>query len=962
MSAPPTSKVVTERLIQGLLERRIAASTLAPNDVDSATELLDGSATTWRLGPALEAGDFLLIYWPKGLGKMKGLEDVASGLRYLYRVESETVELGDESSRRHEVALGERLELEPPIDPKHPELASWGLAKRNFRGAGRQRESIGRDIARVLWRLVIESSPGAAEFLSESAPSAAGDARSVEEILSGRPETMRAQAARALAKGSTWTARRPDIPIELAVVAFLLEEAPDDQRNTAAFIRSSLRSGEKRRARARAPLALGLADTPEFDEIARSEGAGEIDASLVSTLVGAAEEIRVRTSPDTVLHTRHLLVAALVSDPVRTSLEGVDHDVASLLAALLDFLRDQHPGDVMAEWERLLTNGPTDDTLDFRLRTAALRDTWTEHDELGYAVYAQAIADSIRLRTTKPPLAVGIQAPWGQGKTSLMWMIRRLLDPYAPGGERRPEESVTSAVTETAKGTYGRLLDLLDGKAKTVGDRGMLEPADGVIPSVWFNPLYYRASEQVWAGLAHAILHQLSERLEPDGSREEFWFRLHAARINVSAVREDLTRSLFTRFLPWAVVELLMGLIGTVGGMLVNPWWVTLLPGSWVFAYLHFRYFRKNQGRNLALDEAFAKYVREPNYDDRLGLLHLVDHDIDRMLGILTAHRPIAVFIDDLDRCDPDTVSEVILAVNQFLSLPERSVFFFLGMDMEMVSNALERSHWSSESDNGDDSVERSIGWRFMEKFVQLPFAIPHLDPETARSFARLRLQDAANSKGDESVQEDDDSTESEGVDDAVAGIESAESAEEVAARTNEALASFDSRRARAKIEAAASTRVTETLEDPSGDEMKKIVDLALRDLELNPRTIKRYFGLVRILRNIQISTGHSKDADTDRLLVLRAAHLLMNWPEFIQWIGTAPYVETADGERRSSVAELGRMADSCETPLEWSESIDTLHAPPAHRVMHDPELFRYLKRLEAAPPSLEQLYERRMF
>jgi hypothetical protein len=56
-------------------------------------------------------------------------------------------------------------------------------------------------------------------------------------------------------------------------------------------------------------------------------------------------------------------------------------------------------------------------------------DRWTVEDRLDYAQYADAIAAFIRHRDTVPPLTIGIKAPWGAGKTSLMRMIQERLDP-----------------------------------------------------------------------------------------------------------------------------------------------------------------------------------------------------------------------------------------------------------------------------------------------------------------------------------------------------------------------------------------------------------------------------------------------------------------------------------------------------------------------------------------------------
>jgi len=55
-------------------------------------------------------------------------------------------------------------------------------------------------------------------------------------------------------------------------------------------------------------------------------------------------------------------------------------------------------------------------------------DIWTIEDQLGYESYAQAIAKMIIDGKAEPPLTISVQAPWGQGKTSLMRMIKHKLE------------------------------------------------------------------------------------------------------------------------------------------------------------------------------------------------------------------------------------------------------------------------------------------------------------------------------------------------------------------------------------------------------------------------------------------------------------------------------------------------------------------------------------------------------
>jgi KAP family P-loop domain len=67
-----------------------------------------------------------------------------------------------------------------------------------------------------------------------------------------------------------------------------------------------------------------------------------------------------------------------------------------------------------------------------RPSTTVSSDLSTDEDQLEYALYADAIASFVRDERTRAPLTIGIKAPWGAGKTSLMKMIRKRLDPNPP--------------------------------------------------------------------------------------------------------------------------------------------------------------------------------------------------------------------------------------------------------------------------------------------------------------------------------------------------------------------------------------------------------------------------------------------------------------------------------------------------------------------------------------------------
>lgn len=79
----------------------------------------------------------------------------------------------------------------------------------------------------------------------------------------------------------------------------------------------------------------------------------------------------------------------------------------------------------------------------------------------------------------------------------------------------------------------------------------------------FFNPWRYQNTEQVWAGLAHAIISQVTDRLRP-GDRERFWLELNLARIDRLAIRRRVYRLVLERLLPFLVTFVLAAVVAGI--------------------------------------------------------------------------------------------------------------------------------------------------------------------------------------------------------------------------------------------------------------------------------------------------------------------------------------------------------------------------------------------------------------
>lgn len=386
-------------------------------------------------------------------------------------------------------------------------------------------------------------------------------------------------------------------------------------------------------------------------------------------------------------------------------------------------------------------------------------DVATSDDRLGYASYAEAIHGFLTHEETLAPLSISIQAPWGGGKSSLMNLVRERLDPQA----LRDAHKTPTYLATAKKLLLGAVVDLLDDQENVAQERQAKPAGPKRLWTIWFNAWKYDTSEQVWAGLVDAIVSQVAERL-PLIEREKFLLKLQVARIDDTVVRKRIYDRVITTW--WAKVRAwtLTGVTATlafvgIGAAKPEP---TGLPGPVAEAikglvdfgltgaflaqvalsiYLVANYFlSRNKVRMEPATFSLADYIRVPNYNKAVGEIHHIHADLMRVLKVVPRepgsqeHAPLVIFIDDLDRCSPGKVASVVEGVSMLLASNSYRCMFVIGMDPQMVAAALEAAHDAVRKQLPRYERAVPLGWRFMDKFIQLPFTIP---PTAGEDFTR---------------------------------------------------------------------------------------------------------------------------------------------------------------------------------------------------------------------------------
>lgn len=355
----------------------------------------------------------------------------------------------------------------------------------------------------------------------------------------------------------------------------------------------------------------------------------------------------------------------------------------------------------------------------------ALADTPSITDLLGYETYVTALANFIESPRTQKPLTIGIDAAWGGGKTTLMHMLEGRLrgaDTYK-WWEKAIQFSKTLLQTHKLPVNPPRFY------------------------TVWFNAWIYDKEETLWAAMALEIWSQTRKRIG-------FWKRnllalkLNGKRMDWGSLALDFFKSLFfSSILAALAVLVLAGFSQWLGKDTAETFdWLksyVKVFASLGIATLLYTIFKDITGLVLSpFSAGISRYLHQPDYASKIGFIREFQQDFRLVVESVTQNGkwPLAIFVDDLDRCKPDKAAEVIEAVN--LLLDSEYCIFVIGMDSSVLSRSIQAKYKEIQPyfDNGDYTSRIGLGRHFLEKIIQIDFRVPQPDMSHIADFIDYQL------------------------------------------------------------------------------------------------------------------------------------------------------------------------------------------------------------------------------
>ncbi|MEU4236882.1 TIR-like protein FxsC [Actinoplanes sp. NPDC026619] len=416
------------------------------------------------------------------------------------------------------------------------------------------------------------------------------------------------------------------------------------------------------------------------------------------------------------------------------------------------------------------------------------RDTASEEDLIGISDDVRTLASLIAAQVTQPPLAVALLGEWGAGKSTLMTQVRRRVQRLADSSRRRPEES--SFVANVRQVTFnawhysddqlwtGLIAHLFDTLAKP--DESVAAPTDPA--AIREDVTRLREERAKWKSDSERISKQLA------ADKVKVRSPIASAKLLFATAGELLreVRENSGLLLLWAAAAVLayaswlfyrsyltgiVAAVATVVPALLLVWkrlraWHA--KGIAVTDLAHRRLQKRLEHARTKVDEAnsriaeldaaerLSRFLDErrgaDTYQQRRGLLGQVHEDLDRLSTALAdagsqwrSHpspdapplERIVLYIDDLDRCPPRRVVEVLAAVHLMLALPLFVVV--VAVDSRWLLSSLGH-HYGEMFTSDSDLPLTATPIDYLDKIFQIPYAVTAMDGPAASRFVTALL------------------------------------------------------------------------------------------------------------------------------------------------------------------------------------------------------------------------------
>lgn len=506
-------------------------------------------------------------------------------------------------------------------------------------------------------------------------------------------------------------------------------------------------------------------------------------------------------------------------------------------------------------------------------------------------VWSESSALAGGSRESRGSFVLHMHGPWGSGKTSLLNFLKRELQP--PRAARVDAEGPgTWVVVEFNAWQHQRINP----------------PWWPLLDAFYAGAVSQLADGEIFAERGRARRVRLRER----------WWRLSTGRKDHLAAMAVATIAL-AGFIFWfwhgagavdlpTVGKSVATALGTVGVI-----WSTFLVA----------------GRTLLSGSARSAQTFVETAGDPMERICAHFRELVGWVG-----KPVAIFIDDLDRCQPRYVVDLLEGVQTLFSDPR--VVYVVAADRRWLNNCFETSYEGFAKAVREPG--RRLGSLFLEKAFELSVSVPRLSPQMREVYWDYLVGGARPDIG-QFIEAEGERARAEFVE---AGDE-----EEVLSRLRESTGDplRDQVWKGAAVSRLASREVAETTEYF----LKPFSPL----LEPNPRAMKRLVNAYSVLRDMAVLAGVDVlgDVGQRRQLALWAI-VSLRWPVLEEYLENNPEVIDSIREGRTRDGDAPLVADEDLQKLVESGEVNSVFTGGQTGTGLTSEVVRELIGIGAARPT----------
>jgi hypothetical protein len=573
----------------------------------------------------------------------------------------------------------------------------------------------------------------------------------------------------------------------------------------------------------------------EAKRLAGRSGPAVGRAQPVQAWIGEVQSLFGAARPDTV-HGRLLVLG----------LARVDENLGKYLAAagFLEALQKEMREPVETWFAAAGAPSAPSDSAPLHIDSPAVQD------RLGRQAFARTLAARLSRIWSEyrdfgqTSFILHLHGPWGTGKTTLLNLLREEL--LKPSGDR-----VSNWIVVEFNAWQHQGLD----------------------PPWWplLNTVYLHSREQVRerAGWRRAL------RLRS----AEWWWRFYTGRKDIffaalfflglaALVYFPMRTGLSDSASVW--LEKLSANAGAISGILALIG--TLLSVSLVMT-------RSLSPGSVSTARAFVEHASDP--------MHWVQRHFGRLCTAIDL--PIAIFIDDLDRCRREYVVSLLEGIQTLFRNPR--VVYVVAADRRWLHTCFEKTY--TEFSGTVHEPGRALGSLFLEKAVQLSVSVPRLSEEVRRTYwdYLLRTREVAPAQYE--------------------ALRESERQRFADAKTQEAVFSMmsetgpdtgDPLRLQVRREMAVEKLGTAPVEESTEFFLSPFAPL----LDPNPRSMKRFVNAYALQRDLAVLAGLDIVDQTRRKQLALWTIVCLRWPQLEEYL-----LELAFDKTREPKAETRALLET---------------------------------------------------